>query len=177
MALYLNHLDERTRALMLEELAYDLERNALHISPYLSNQGIYDYPNLLRDSLRDGDEESLAAALSQQRRIARTGHRRRPGGGYTIVTVPQNAAEMIAADAFNRYYIRAVARRALEDGVEELIVYRARPVENPRPESEERIETTVNPRALLEDLRAHTGEPPELGIPAGPNSGLSVRLP
>ncbi|MDX1665253.1 MAG: hypothetical protein R3272_15780 [Candidatus Promineifilaceae bacterium] len=177
MTLYLAHLDERTRELMLEELAYDLERNALHITPYLSNQGIHDYPNLLREALREGDEESLAVALAQQRRIARTGHRRRPSGGYTIVTVPENAAEMIATDAFNRYYIRAVARRAIDEGIEELIVYRARPVEKPRPESEERLETTVNARALLEDLRAHTGEPPELGVPAGPNSGLSVRLP
>ena len=31
---------------------------------------------------------------------------------------------------------------------------------------------------LLNDLRAHPGdEPPVLGVPSGPNSGLSVRLP
>ena len=177
MALYLVDLDERTRALMLDEIHHDVELNRLHISPYLSNQGVHDYLNVLREAVREGNEETLADALRQQRRIARTGHRRRPSGGYTIVTVPKNAAEMIANDAFNRYYIRAVARRALEEGIDELVVYRARPVETPRPESEEREETTIAPDVLLEDLRTHTSEPPALGVPAGPNSGLSVRLP
>lgn len=177
MALYLRDLDERTRELMLEEVAYDVERNQLHISPYLSGQGVHDYANLLREAIRKGGAESLAEALGQQRRIGRTGHRRRPSGGYSIVTIPENAAEMIANDAFNRYYIRAVSRRALEEGYEEVVVYRARPVETPRPESEELVETTVDAAALLEDLRAHTGEPPTMGIPAGPNSGISVHLP
>ena len=58
-----------------------------------------------------------------------------------------------------------------------MIVYRARPAENPRPESEALVETTVDPFDLLADLRAHPGEATELGIPAGPNSGISVRLP
>ncbi len=178
MSLYLVHLDQRTRELMLEELDYDEERRQLHISPYLSNQGVYDYPALLRSALAEGDPESLAAALAQQRRIARTGHRRQSAGGYTIVTIPENAAEMLANDAFNRYYIRAVARRALEEGFEEVIVYRARPVQQPRPESEDLVETAVPAAALLEELRSATGpERPELGVPGGPNSGISVHLP
>jgi hypothetical protein len=178
MSLYLIDLDERTRELMVAELDYDEERNQLHISPYLSNQGVHDYPRLLRQALAEGAPETLAAALGEQRRIARTGHRRKVSGGYTIVTVPENAAEMLANDAYNRYYIRAVARRALEMGFDEVVVYRARPVAEPRQESEELVETTVDAAALLEDLRQHTGpERPSLGIPAGPNSGLSVHLP
>ena len=72
---------------------------------------------------------------------------------------------------------RALCRRAIEDGIGELIVYRARPTVNPRPESEALVETTVDPAELLADLRAHPGEATALGIPAGPNSGISVRLP
>ena len=178
MALNLIDLDERTRELMLAELAYDEERNQLHISPYLSNQGVHDYPRLLRLALAEGDPETLAAMLSEQRRIARTGHRQKPSGGYAIVTVPQNAAEMLANDAFNRYYIRAVARRAVESGLDQVIIYRARRAEEPRPESEELIETAVDAAALLDDLRQHTGpEGSKLGVPGGPNSGLSVHLP
>lgn len=178
MSLYLINLDDRTRELMLEELNDDEARSRLHISPYLSNQGAHDFPALLRKTIQEGDPDSLAGALSEQRRIARTGHRRKSSGGYTIVTIPENAAEMIANDTFNHYYIRAVARRALEEGQTEVVVYRARPVETPRPESEERLETTVDAAALLEDLRRHTGdETPDLGIPSGPNSGISVHLP
>jgi hypothetical protein len=66
----------------------------------------------------------------------------------------------------------------MEDGISELVIFRAKPVTNPRPESEARVETTLPAADLLEDLRAHPGdEPPALGVPSGPNSGLSVRLP
>lgn len=162
---------------MLDELAYDMAQNQLHISPYLSPQGQHDYPNLLREALENGDDATLAEALRKLRRIDRTGHRRLPAGGYTIVTVPQNAAETIAESEFNRYYIRAVAQRAIEEGIDELIVYRAKPVEEPRPESEALVETSVDPAALLQDLRDHPGEAPAMGIPGGPGSGISVRLP
>lgn len=178
MGLYLPHVDERTRTLMLNEVDYDAARQELHISPYLSGQGQRDYEQLLREAIESGDEETLAARLAEHRRMARTAHRRKPEGGYTIVTVPHNAAEMIADSEFNRYYIRALCRRALEDGITELIVYRAKPVSDPRPESEELLESTVDPAALLQDLRKNVGDAvPKMGIPGGPNSGISVRLP
>ena len=128
MSLYLEHLDERTRKLMLEELEDDLRTNRLYISPYLSGQGQRDYPNLLREAIEHGSADTLAAGLRDMRRIERSFQRRKPTGGYAIATVPENAAQVVAEMEFNRYYIRGVARRALEDGVRELVVYRARPV-------------------------------------------------
>lgn len=178
MALNFENLDDRTRQLMLEEVDYDIAQNQLHISPFLSGQGQRDYVNLLREAIQRGTDESLALNLRAHRRIIRTLPRRQPKGGYSIAATPQNAAEVLAESEFNRYYIRGLARRALEDGIEELVVYRAKPARNPRPESESRVETTISPEELLRDLRAHPGdEPPALGVPSGPNSGLSVRLP
>jgi len=178
MALYFENLDDRTRQLMLDELDYDLAHNQLHISPFLSGQGQRDYGNLLREAIQNGTDESLAENLKAHRRINRTLPRRQPKGGYSIAATPENAADVLAESEFNRYYIRGLARRAIEDGVSELVIYRAKPAKNPRPESEARVETTVSPQELLEDLRAHPGdEPPTLGVPSGPNSGLSVRLP
>lgn len=177
MSLYLQQLDAQTRELMVEEVEYDLERHQVHISPYLSGQGVHDFAPLLLEAIRSGDETTLAQALGKMRRIARTGHRRLPEGGYSVVTVPVNAAEMIADDAFNRYYIRAICRRALEEGEDKVVVYRARPVGSPRPRSEELLETAVDPGDLLKDLRQHSGEKTELGIPGGPNSGISVYIP
>lgn len=178
MALYLENLDDRTRQLMLDEMEYDIAHNQLHISPFLSGQGQRDYANLLHESLESGDDETLAEDLRKHRRILRTLPRRNPKGGYSISSIPENAAQVLAESEFNRYYIRALARRAIEDGIPELVIYRAKPVSQPRPDSESRIETTLPPEELLEDLRSHPGdEPPTLGVPAGPNSGLSVRLP
>jgi hypothetical protein len=179
MALYLENLDDRTRQLMLEEVEYDISNNQLHISPFLSGQGQRDYVNLLREAVQSGSDETLAEALRAHRRILRTLPRRNPrSGGYSITATPENAAQVMAESEFNRYYIRALARRAMEDGISELVIYRAKPVSNPRPESEARVETTLPPADLLEDLRTHPGdEAPALGVPSGPNSGLSVRLP
>jgi hypothetical protein len=178
MALYLENLDDRTRQLMLEEMEYDVANNQLHISPFLSGQGQRDYANLLREAIQSGNDETLAENLREHRRILKTLPRRNPKGGYSISAIPENAAQVLAESEFNRYYIRALALRALEEGITELVIYRAKPVSNPRPESEARIETTLSAQELLDDLRSHPGdEPPTLGVPSGPNSGLSVRLP
>ena len=177
MGLYYEFLDDRTRRLMLDEMNLDLSQNNLTISPYLSGQGVHDYPDLLRQALENGTDDSLAGALSRQRRLLRSYTRRAPGGGYQNVSVPDNAADVVAEGEFNRYYVRALARRAIEDGLSEVIVVRAKPVAQPRPQSEELLETALDPREVLEDLRAHTGENPRLGVPAGPGSGLTVRLP
>lgn len=179
MALYFENLDERTRGLMLDEMEYDIANNQLHISPFLSGQGQRDYTSLLRDAIQNGNDQTLAQSLREHRRIVRTQPRRLPkAGGYSIAATPENAAEVLAESEFNRYYIRGLARRAIEDGITDLIVYRAKPVQTPRPESEARVETSLSPQELLEDLRSHPGdEPPTLGVPSGPNSGLSVRLP
>lgn len=178
MTLYYQNLDERTRQLMLAEMDYDIAHNQLHISPLLSGQGQRDYASLLREAIQSGNDETLAESLRAHRRLIKTQPRRKPKGGYAIASTPENAAEMLAESEFNRYYIRALARRAIEEGIPELVIYRAKPARNPRPESDARVETTLPAEDLLADLRAHPGdEPPALGVPSGPNSGLSVRLP
>ena len=178
MSLFLENLDERTRQLMLDEVEYDIAHNQLHISPFLSGQGQWDYPDLLRKAIKKGDDSMLVQDLRARRRIIRTLPRRMPTGGYMLVATVENAAEVLGEGEFNRYYIRGLARRAIEDDISALVVYRAKPARNPRPESESRIETALSPQELLEDLRAHPGdELPRLGVPSGPNSGLSVRLP
>jgi hypothetical protein len=177
MPLFLANLDADIRQRMLTELQLDLDNNRLHLSPYLSGQGVHDYPVLLRTALAEGDDETLAQALGQQRRLERASPRKQREGGYALASVPSNAAQVIAESEFNRYYMRAVAQRAIAAGITQLVVYRAKPVAEPRPTSEALLETTIDPHALLGDLRSHTGEVPELGIPAGPGSGLSVRLP
>lgn len=178
MSLFFENLDERTRQLMLDEVEYDIDHNQLHISPFLSGQGQWDYADLLRKAIQKGDDETLSQDLRARRRIVRALPRRKPQGGYVIAATVENAAELLAESEFNRYYIRGLARRAMEDGISELVVYRAKPARSPRPESEARVEMALSPEELLEDLRTHPGdELPALGVPSGPNSGLSVRLP
>jgi hypothetical protein len=177
MALYYHNLDDRTRRLMLDEVEYDIAHDQLHISPFLSGQGQRDYVSLLKRAILAGNDASLEDELNARRRINRALPRRNPGGGYKIAAVPENAAQIVAEGEFNRFYIRALARRAIEDGIPELIVFRAKSVAVPRPESEVLVETALHADRLLADLRDHPDEPPRLGVPGGPNSGISVRLP
>jgi hypothetical protein len=65
----------------------------------------------------------------------------------------------------------------MEEGVEALVVYRAKEVANPRPESTALIGKSLPANRLLDDLRANVGTDTALGLPPGPNSGLSVKLP
>jgi hypothetical protein len=56
-------------------------------------------------------------------------------------------------------------------------VYRAKAVEHARSESQQKIGSCVAAEPLLRDLRTHVGVDTALGLPPGPNSGLSVHLP
>jgi hypothetical protein len=171
-------LDEKTRRFMLEELEHDVKSGKLYLSPRLSEQGRKDYEGLLRQAIQGaGNDVTLADSLRSGGRLRISEERDKRGGGVVIAKVPVTAAETLAEGEFNRFYIRGLCRRALEDGIPELMVYRAKQVTNPRPESQNMIGTKVSAKNLLEDLRAHPGVDTALGLPAGPNSGLSVRLP
>jgi hypothetical protein len=175
--LKLPNLNERVRQLMLDEVDRDIERGTLYVSPRLSNTGVQNYVTLLRDALGVHDDNWLADQLSGRGRVQRAEPRRKRQGGFTLVKVPYTAARTIATEEFIRFYMRAVCRLALEEGLPEVVVYRARQARQPRPESEEMIGKRLSAQALLDDLRARTGAAPLLGVPPGPGSGLSVRLP
>lgn len=177
MAFNFDNLDEQTRRFMLEEVEHDIEVNNLYISPRLSPQGVADYPALLKQASKSGDETTLAATLRGSGRMNRTYERRKPSGGFTTVAMPVNAPEMLAEGEFNRFYVRGLCALALSKGIQELVIYRAKDVASPRPASEAKIGTRVSAQALLEDLRRSPGVEPALGLPPGPNSGLSVRFP
>jgi hypothetical protein len=92
-------LDGFTRRLMVEEL--DSEPDGPTLSRCFTARGRADYPDLLREALMHGDADSLIAELSQRDRMTVT---------------PVNAAERFGGTEFNRYYSRAVCRRALVHG-------------------------------------------------------------
>jgi hypothetical protein len=90
--------------------------------------------------------------------------------------VPRDAPVILAEGEFNRFYVRAVCAIAFDRGQDQVVVYRAKNVVNPRVESIALVGSTVGARILLDDLRAHPGVDTALGVPAGPNSGLTVRF-
>lgn len=166
MRLKLVDLDARTRNFMLDE--FDSDHN-VYRSPRLRPNAMGDYVGLLRRALKESDEGWLAGEIRRSNLIREHDDRGNK--------VPFNAAETLACDQFNRYYMRALCLRAIEDGIEELEVYRARDVDEARGESLQMVGRRFAPGFLLEVLRAEIGSATALKFPPGPNSGLSLRIP
>lgn len=176
LPLNLVNLDAATRRYMLEEIELDENGARLYISARLSNQGAADYPSLLKAATTSADDTFLANLINAPGRLNPT-EPRKTKNGVTWAKVPVTAAETLAEGEFNRFYARGLCRRAIDEGKPSVLIYRAKQVMNPRTESEAIIGTLLSVEKLLEDLRANPGADTSLGLPPGPNSGLSVRFP
>lgn len=177
MSLEYAELDAWTRELMLEEIDLDAANACLYISSRLTEEGEQAWGGLLRDAARVGSDKTLAVELGR-RGYLHSHETRNKRSGPTPARVPHTAANTLAEGEFNRFYCRALCRRVMasegDDGL--VVVVRAKVVKNPRPESELKVGMSFNAKQLLADLRTHQGVDTALGVPAGPNSGLSIAL-
>lgn len=173
---YGENLDAQTRNHIMAEIRADIAAAKLYLSNRLTVRGRGEYAQLLQQAAESHDDSWLANQLRNGGRLNEMEERRKPNGGTTMVRVPVTAPQTLAEGEFNRFYIRGLCIRATAAGISELIVYRAKKVENPRPESAIKIGQRISAQALLGDLRANPGVDTVLGLPPGPNFGLSVKL-
>lgn len=168
MGLHYEHLNERVRAHMVEELDLDLEGGrGVYISKRFNERGRELWPELLREALAHGTDISLEEALwaNDCFKFHHKGSR-----------VAETAGQTLAEDQFNRYYLRALCRIAQEDGIGQVEVIRAGHVSQPRFSSNALIGALLDVGPLLESLRSnHVSK--ALGLRPGANSRLSARLP
>lgn len=162
------------RKLMLDELQYDAEHNALYINPLLKPEGAAAYLPLLLAALEAGSPESFAEALAAAQ-LLQAQHTYTRQGRAVTARLPANYALSLAAGEFNRYYMRAVCRAAIQQAAPAVEIYRAKAVATPRAAHDERIGRRVPPDALLADLRQSNFEQPSQYGLGAPNSGLSIR--
>jgi hypothetical protein len=174
MGLYYKSLDAMTRQKMVEEFNHDLQNNNLYLSKRFTLDGKAYYPQKLPQHLQDGNDDSLAIDLMNANCFL-THEDRQTVKGIIKVKVPETASQTFSEGEFNRYYIRGVCLRAISEG-KKILIYRGRNSENPRKESEAMIGTFLDPASLLIDLRNNIGVDTVLGLPPGPNSGLTTEL-
>jgi hypothetical protein len=175
MSLDLPHLDARTRHFMLAELEADVADGSLYCSPQLSDTGVQDYLELLRAALASGTEDSFAEALAQHEAVRppnRWQHAREVGPGEALA----DATFRLAEREFHRFYIRGLCCRALEQGIDLLVIYRARPADRGRAPADSMIGLRIDVGSLLEDLRGAFRSLPPHGLPQCRDPGLSVRF-
>lgn len=166
----LDDLNAQTRSLMLQELEQDLREGTSFYDARLREDGCELYFRLFVEALESGTPESFSEAIRSQGLLNET-ETRTVNGRSVEAKVSSIAHANIGEGEFNRYFMRAVCLQAIEQGLEEVEVYRAKQVTNPRPAGKER----KNPKELLEYLR--TTNISVAGSFPGPNSGRSVRLP
>lgn len=174
MPLHYENLDPTTRRYALAELDADLKSGAFHASDRLRPTAIAEYQRLLHEAIRYYDDRWLEDRASDLLVDVETRHTK--GGGQTLAKVPEMAARMLTEGDFNRYYMRGVALRALEEGRQVVEVYRARLSMEPRPESTELEGHRLTAREVLDQLRGLTI--PDAAMPrlGRVNSGMSIRL-
>ena len=174
MPLHYENLDPTTRRYALTELDDDLKSGGFHASERLRPTAIAEYQRLLHEAIRYYDDRWLEERASDLLVDFET--RTTRSGGQTTAKIPGMAARMLTEGDFNRYYMRGVALRALEEGRHVVEVYRARLSMEPRPESTEMEGHRLTAREVLDQLRGlANGEPvmPRLGRV---NSGMSIKL-
>lgn len=176
MGLDYRNLDDMSRTLMLSEIERDAAAGMLYVSERLSAEGKAQYPTLLRAAAQGGTDDTLADHLRSLLNPFDKPRELRSGKLSKPPKMAKNAHETLAQGEFNRFYIRAICVRAIEDDAADVIVYRAKAVERARSASQQKIGQKMQAQALLDDLRANPGVDTALGLPPGPNSGLSVHL-
>lgn len=174
MSYNFENLTEETRKAMLDEVKADIAANRIYLSKRFNENGRQKYLPILLNVVEAGDEEYLSMELKKNGCFSDK-EERKTKSGVSWVKVPETAHVTFAEGEFNRYYMRGLCVIALKYGYK-LQVYRARSSDNPRIESEMLIGRLVDPQKLLNDLTQNIGLDTVLGLPPGPNSGLSIRL-
>lgn len=175
MSINYENLDADVRVAMVRELERDLENGTLYISPRFTEAGVQTWPQILREAFERHDDSWVAATLRSRRLMRTQEQRRKPRAGFTSAQVPHTAPDTLAEGEFNRFYARGLCAHVVASGGTEVEVYPGKVVQNPRPESEAMIGRRLPAQSLLDDLRTAQGVEPALGLPPGPNSGLTVR--
>jgi hypothetical protein len=134
------------------------------------------YHHLLRAALMAGTDSTFAEALSVNGVMKPPGrwqHSKEIGAQDAVMT----ATAVLAEREFHRFYIRGLCRRALNQGVASLLIYRARPSNSGRKSSDAMVGLRIGTMSLLEDLRGTARSLPPHGLPQCRDPGLSVRMP
>jgi hypothetical protein len=167
------NLDKTTRAHMITEFESDQRDTTLLFSKDFSDYGKQQYPVVLRLAFEKGDSDSFIEQLTPDFfNVTRTDK-----NGRVSHLNREDCARKFGGGQFNQFYMRGLCIHAHAEGVEEIIVYRAKDSQAPREESKAMIGKRINDLSLLADLREHKDIDTHLGLPPGAHSGLSACLP
>ncbi len=173
LILRFEELDAITRRWMLDEFFRE-ETSKPYRDPILSPIGREVYPREMEKAIRKGDDSSLALALSDPRFWSEYGPSTHRG---VIKTIPSQAAERLARNEFNTWYVRGLSRRLIYEGEEFCQVYRAAEREDKGTDCGLVENKIIRARAAYEGHRARlrNGGQKVFSIPAGEECYHTIR--
>src|SRR5512143_78929 len=169
------NLDDKTRSYMLRAIEQAEHEGQINYSPRLNANGKEQWLGLLEQAAREHNEHWLAYELEANRLVKGFEVSERPLGSYSIRHVPHTAAQTMAEGQFNRFYMLGLCKRAREEGIKQLEVYRAKQSAKPRPESEALVGLRLPVEIVEPQLRDDAASQKSLLIQ--PNSGISLKFP
>src|SRR5262245_10264720 len=107
---------EKTRARMRAEIDRDVAQNQVFLSDRLNHGGRLAWLERLRAAVASGTERSLSDSIRGLMNSTYMRRKPRSFDEYVEVQVPWNAHEVLGEGEFNRFYIRALCLRAIEEG-------------------------------------------------------------
>lgn len=123
------NLDDKTCSIMISELERDIKNGLFYEPSSMKPEYIASYKLLLRKYFEIGHVEGLEKALTSSFFKVKDKNGRK---------VSSNIAKMIAFSDFNRYYVRAILVKAIEEN-KSVCIYRAKQAINERTESKKMV--------------------------------------
>ena len=163
---------------MLQEFKAEEGGNPFR-SPRLSPFGVQEFPSIMREVIKNGNEQTLLDRLNRPEYWNPTEKYQSKGVTLQRKLNYSNAARTFALTEFNTWYVRGLCRRLLEEEVDLCQVYRAESAQVPRSECLAHEGMRYSVQQIYDGHRAHywpePGDKTSLSIPVGPLCHHSIR--
>lgn len=179
MAMNFEELDDVTRGYMLAEFEAEESTGNPYRGKGLSAAGLGVFPSLMREAIKNGNEQTLIAALSNPAYWNPTEIYVRNGVERERNVNIRQAAERLGLTEFNTWYVRGFAKRLTNESVTHCQVYRAA-MPKWEPAECSQHEGRIFPVAHIYHGHRATywpepGNPAAMSIPSGPNCHHTIR--
>lgn len=172
-------LDENTRKWMLEEFLEEENSGNPYRSTRMSSTGINIFSTEMERAIQEGNEVTLAYAISDPRNWQPTELYQRGGITRSRRINPEKAAEFLANTEFLTWYTRGFARRLMEEGEGSCQVIRVAHAWAPREECLIHENKIYNVLDIYNGHRVRywplPGKLSAFSIPSGTNCHHSIR--
>lgn len=171
-------LDDTTRRYMLEEFQKEEKSGNPYRSSRMSAEGLANVARHMEDAIKSGNENTLAASLSNRNYWKQYETRRGKNTTSQVEINPIEAAKVLGLTEFNTWYVRGVAKRLMDEGQKYCEIYRSESADKPRCQCSIYEGQKIELQKIYEGHRAKYHPVANYGafsIPSGPNCHHTIK--